>query len=88
MRDLIDFAKDHGIDIIQIDIGDTVLCDDCSKDFTESDMTGGLLFQSKAIGPCCADKWIRNAHLYNETKFILDLCPPDKSFANWVRSIR
>ena len=40
-----------GMTVITIDPGRTVLCDWCSKDFTDSPEIGGLLFQSKATGP-------------------------------------
>lgn len=68
-----------------IDVGDSVFCDDCSEDFTESDQSGGLLFQSKAICPDCAPMWEDLAKKYGEERFIRALCPESKSFANWVR---
>lgn len=73
------------IERIVIKPGNVVLCDDCSKDFTDSDESGGLLFQSKAIGPCCARRWKDGAALYHETRFIRARCPDGKSFADWVR---
>ena len=40
------------IEVISVDMGRRVLCDSCAKDFTDSEESGGLQFQSKAIGPC------------------------------------
>jgi len=69
-------------------VGDTVLCDDCDKDYTADPASGGLLFQSKAIGPCCSAKWQASAEHYGETGFIRDRCPGGVSFADWVRGMR
>lgn len=72
----------------KIDIGDTVLCDLCSKDWTDSDESGGYLFQSKAVAPCCADQFMKKIKKYNEERFIYGYCPKDMSFADWIRCIR
>lgn len=77
---------DKDVEIIHIDSGSKVFCDDCNKDFTESKEQGGLLFQSKAIGPCCKDKWVKSADKYNEQSFIRSECPDDMAFADWVRN--
>lgn len=73
------------VEVTEIDPGKTVLCDDCSGDFTESSSHGGLLFGSKAICPACAPKWEANAKRYNEEQYIRARCPVGKSFAGWVR---
>lgn len=70
---------------IDIDPGDVVLCDGCNKDFTDSDERGGIYgFGSKAIGPCCARKWIESAEEYDELHHIKAV-NEHKSFADWVR---
>ena len=71
-----------------IPLGRTVLCDDCDRDCTASAEGGGILFQSKAIGPCCAPKWEASAERYGETSFIRAHCPAGVSFADWVRGMR
>lgn len=72
------------LEIITLEPGDTVLCDSCSKDFSDSDEPGGLLFQSKAIGPCCQDRWEANIAKFKEQKYIRGRCPAGKSFRAWV----
>lgn len=74
------------VEVITIDIGNTVLCDDCNKDFTDSKETGGILFQSKAICPKCTPKWVGSAKKYNEERFIRAACPIGMPFADWVRN--
>lgn len=74
-----------GIAHIIIDPGRKVYCDDCNKEYTDSHESGGLQFQSKAIGPCCASIWKTNAALYGEEHFIKGECPAGVSFADWVR---
>jgi hypothetical protein len=76
------------VTIERIDVGHTVVCDDCSKDFTASDEVGGLLFQSKAIGPCCAPVWEANARQYHEERFIRARCPVTTPFRIWVLGLR
>jgi hypothetical protein len=62
-----------------------VFCDLCGNDMTFSKEVGGILFQSKACCPSCAPNMEASAKKYGEEKFIRGRCPPDKSFANWVR---
>ena len=69
-------------------VGRVVVCDDCGKDWTDSPLTGGLLFQSKAICPNCAPRWRMLIKQYNEQRFIRGTCPTDESFANFVRRMR
>ncbi len=73
------------MEIINVEMGDTVLCDSCSKDYTASTATGGLLFQSKAICPECLPKWDKAIAEEQEEHFIRARCPEDKAFASWVR---
>ena len=72
-------------EVISVDMGRRVLCDSCAKDFTDSEESGGLQFQSKAIGPCCAARYFENAKRYGEERFIRGICPDGMSFADWVR---
>jgi len=73
------------MDVIRIEPGRQVICDSCSKDWTDLDGKGGVLFQSKAICPDCQDSWIESAARYNEEQFLIARCPNWKSFADWVR---
>ncbi len=74
-----------GMQVINLDMGDTVLCDSCSKDYTASTATGGLLFQSKAICPECMPEWEKNIAEFHEEKYVRARCPEGKAFAAWVR---
>lgn len=67
------------------ELGDTVVCDDCCRDFTEDKTIGGIYFAGRAIGPCCAEKWLKSIKEHNEEQFIRGVCPQDMSFAEWVR---
>ena len=49
-----------------IPVGDIVVCDDCSVDYTNRLESGGFIFQSKAICPACAPRWRRLIALYGE----------------------
>lgn len=71
-----------------IPLGDTVLCDSCALDLTASTRSGGFLFGSYAIGPCCAEKWEKGARGYGELGQIRGRCPEGVSFADWVRNLR
>ena len=70
-----------------IDLGDHVECDGCSKDFTGSPETGGILFGSKGYGPCCSDKLEADAKRFGEAEYIGGRCPSSMSFAAWVLSV-
>ena len=74
--------------IITMDLGDTVLCDLCNKDFTDSDEQGGLIFLSNAVCPTCAPDVVAGAEQYNETEHIKAICPSGKSFADFVWDYR
>ena len=62
------------------DIGDTVVCDACSEDYTNSDATGGILFGSRAICPKCAPQWEESAKRHGEERFIRDRAGPEEAF--------
>lgn len=78
----------EAIKVIKIDPGMTVLCDFCNEDYTASEMTGGILFGSKAACPKCAPGIEQRAKEYGEEKHIKARCPEAMSFAEWVRGIR
>lgn len=70
------------------DIGDEVIYDLCSKDFTHSDACGGFLFGGKGVCPDCADDFMVNVKKYNEEQYIKATCPPDKTFKQFILDIR
>lgn len=78
--------REEVIDII--DIGDTVLCDGCNDDYTDSDESGGILFNSSAYCPKCAPDIISSAKKYGEDKYIKDECGNNESFKEFVMRVR
>ena len=71
-----------------VDIGRIVVCDFCSGDFTDSTVSGGLLFQSKATCPECAVRMMPDIRKFGEEHFIRKRCPDGVSFADFIRGIR
>lgn len=67
------------------DIGDTVVCDLCNEDYTDSDAEGGITMGSYAICPECAPRIIRNAE---ETGELVVHCPAGILFKDWVLELR
>lgn len=74
--------------ISETDIGRTVLCDICSKDWTDLPDCGGMVVQSKAVCPDCKHAYLRDLQKYNETHLIRAHCSVTKSFADFVREHR
>lgn len=70
-----------------INYGNTVLCDFCAKDFTNSTTEGGIYFGSYATCPECAPKIEADARKYGEVGHIRARCPAGMSFADWVRDV-
>lgn len=70
------------------DIGDTVLCDLCNKDFTESDRKGGFIFNGKAVCPDCESATMKNIRKYSEEKYIECSCPEGQTFKQFVLDYR
>lgn len=72
-----------------VDIGDCVLCDDCCTSYTQDHETcGGFLFGTRAIGPCCAERWRAEIERCNETKYIQAECAEGQTFRDFVLSLR
>jgi hypothetical protein len=71
-----------------IPAGRDVLCDFCDEDLTADTRSGGFMFGSKAVGPCCAEKSEASIKGYGEEWNIRDRCPAAISFADWVRGMR
>lgn len=61
-----------------------VKCDSCNKDYTNSKEKGGIVVLDTEVGgmavcPKCAPRFPENKIKYK--------CPPDLSFADWVRNV-
>jgi hypothetical protein len=69
----------------EVQMGDFVACDLCSTDLTNDPAPGGFLFGRKGVGPCCAERMLRTIRECGEEQYIVAVCPPDMSFADWVR---
>lgn len=69
-------------------LGDTVVCDICSADYTHRNESGGFIFSSSAYCPECAVKGMESIKRYGEERHIKATCPPDQSFADFVREYR
>ena len=78
-------ALGPNVEVIIMESGNTILCDFCNEDYTESDESGGMIFGSKAVCPKCEPKLDEDIVKYNEMHFVRDTCKPDESFANFVR---
>lgn len=71
-----------------VKIGNLVVCDSCDTDYTDSDAKGGFIFDSSAYCPKCAERSINNIRRYGEEHHIKAVCPPDTTFADFVRQYR
>lgn len=69
-------------------VGRLVACDYCEADFTDSDRSGGFIFESKAVCPKCAPAFLESVKKFNELRFIRATCPSNQSFADFVREWR
>lgn len=70
------------------DMGDTVICDQCNEDYTNSDEEGGFIFGSHAYCPNCAKDSLPRIKSYGEEKFIKARCPEGMSFKDFVVAYR
>lgn len=64
------------MDIWEIDIADTVVCDFCNDDYTESEMAGGLIIDGYAVCPRC-----EKPEMLKEATHV---CRPGESFKQFV----
>jgi hypothetical protein len=69
-------------------LGDSVVCDLCGDDYTERTDPGGFIFGSKAVCPTCEPQVMADVAQYGEQKYIRATCPPDTSFADFIRKWR
>ncbi len=72
----------------RIDIGNTVLCDLCNEDYTDSQEKGGFIFMTKGVCPKCSRKFLETVKKCKEEVYISEYCPKDTSFADFIRNYR
>lgn len=77
-----------GLVNIKIDMGDRVICDHCNEEYTNSDLSGGFLFDGKGICPKCAPDYLKSVESFNELEHIRAYCPSGLSFAQFIIAIR
>ncbi len=68
------------MDYWSIDIGNTVVCDFCNADYTESKESGGLIAGGYAVCPKC-----EKTSMLRDADFV---SRPGESFADFVRRTR
>ena len=69
---------------IKLNLGNIVLCDFCTKDFTHSDKRGGFLFRDKAVCPNCAPAFRKDLTKLGEMHFISAECPKHLAFKDFI----
>ncbi len=84
LSDLFDEALNDG----ETDLGERVFCDICGSEWTGKPDSGGFLFESKAVCPICAPRFMVHIIQSNEQEFIRAECPPEKSFWQWCLWLR
>lgn len=71
-----------------LDIGDSVICDNCGQDLTNDDIPGGFIFGSRAVCPYCSERMMNSIKKYNEENYIKAYCPEGLSYREWVLKLR
>ena len=71
-----------------IPVGRTVLCDLDDTDLTSDPRSGGFLFGSYGVGPCCSERYLASIRGYGEEWNIRGWCPAGVSYADWIRGLR
>jgi len=73
--------------VVELDVGDSVICDLCGKDWTGVETSGGFMFGAKAICPDCAPKIEASAVECGEGHLIDSRCPPNMNHDDWIRDM-
>ena len=71
-----------------IEIGDTVVCDQCNTDFTNSIEIGGFVFSGHGYCPRCAPKGMKLIKNYGEERFIEAVATENETFKNFILRVR
>ena len=75
-----------GVRALVVDMGDVVVCDDCNRNWTDSDRSGGAVVSGQALCPKCFRRC--KSRLKGVPAADLSICPPNVSFADHVRQFR
>ncbi len=67
-----------------IDIGNTIICDLCNEDYTNSDMCGGFIMGSYGVCPKCEPRMRARLKKYNEEDHIKAECPPGMTHREFI----
>ena len=74
--------------VTKIDIGETVQCDFCSADFTDSSETGGFLFGTYGTCPHCVGRMMKTIERCNETHLIRERAREGETFRAFIKRVR
>ena len=69
-------------------MGNTVLCDICNDDYTNSIESGGGIVGSYGVCPKCWPRYAEDLTKHREWKHVRRLCPDEQTFADFVREYR
>jgi hypothetical protein len=73
---------------LPIPVGDSVVCDVCNEDYTNSPLEGGFIFGSYAYCRKCVERHMPEIIRLGEMKFIQAVAFPGERFADFVRRYR
>ena len=73
-------------EIVKLD-DSRVLCDFCNKDWTDSNVSGGIMFSGKSCCPECEPGIEETALQNDEERHITARCPRTISYSEWTEKI-
>ena len=79
--------KAMGFEVVEIKIGNRVICDSCNEEYTDSLEEGGVLFNRTAFCPKCTPRIVASAIKYHEERF-LQYPIAHESFRDFILRIR
>lgn len=71
-----------------IDIGNTVLCDLCNADYTDSEETGGMVVDANAVCPMCQPEMEISVKKHSEEDHVDARCPQGVEFRVFILQYR
>jgi len=69
--------------VVELDLGDTVLCDICNRDWSKSKFSAGFVLGATAVCPVCQLKMQLRGDIAYMKEAVF--CPKDISFPDWIR---
>lgn len=78
----------RAIHVIRIETCREVICDFCSADYTASNETGGMLFQSKGVCPKCLPRFEESVKRYGEEEYIRSRAREGETFREFIHRVR